>query len=183
MPRDPVRLVTYAWGRRYIDKLLEYTLASVLAPGNLPALAEEFDCTVVGVTEKNFFNYVEAHPVAKRIKSICPIRLLPLDDLIGEPWQYGISLAYALFRGFAELGLAMTETYILFLNADFVLADGSYERLIPHMRRGERVLLAPSYCTVARRAAPTVDGATRPEDPRPRHFLTRNGTYDPPVSP
>jgi len=106
------------------------------------------------VTEKNFFNYVEAHPVAKRIKSICPIRLLPLDDLIGEPWQYGISLAYALFRGFAELGLAMTETYILFLNADFVLADGSYERLIPHMRRGERVLLAPSYCTVARRAAP-----------------------------
>lgn len=135
------------------------------------------------MTEKNFFNYVEAHPVAKRIKSICPIRLLPLDDLIGEPWQYGISLAYALFRGFAELGLAMTETYILFLNADFVLADGSYERLIPHMRRGERVLLAPSYCTVARRAAPTVDGATRPEDPRPRHFLTRNGTYDPPVSP
>ena len=43
MPRDPVRLVTYAWGRQYIDKLLEYTLASVLAPGNLPALAEEFD--------------------------------------------------------------------------------------------------------------------------------------------
>jgi hypothetical protein len=154
MPRQPLRLVTYAWGQQYIDKLLEYTLASVLAPGNLIALAEEFDCTVVIVTEKNFFDYIETHPILKRIETICPVRPLPLDDLIGEPWQYGISLAYALFRGFAELGPAMTETYILFLNADFVLADGSYKRLIPHLRRGERVLLAPSYCTVAEEATP-----------------------------
>jgi hypothetical protein len=154
MPRQPLRLVTYAWGQQYIDKLLEYTLASVLAPNNLAALAEEFDCSVVIVTEKDFFDYIESHPIIKRIETICPVRPLPLDDLIGEPWQYGISLAYALFRGFAELGPAMTETYILFLNADFVLADGSYKRLIPYLRRGERVLLAPSYCTVAEEVTP-----------------------------
>ena len=48
----------------------------------------------------------------------------------------------------------MTDTYLLFLNADFILANGSYERLIPYMLRDERVLLAPSYCTVAERVAP-----------------------------
>jgi hypothetical protein len=163
MARQSVRLVTYAWGRQYIDKLLEYTLASVLAPGNLPALAEEFDCTVVVVTEKSFFDYIATHPIIKRIQSICPVRPLPLDDLIGEPWQYGISLAYALFRGFAELGSAMTETYILFLNADFVLADGSYRRVIPHLRRGHRVLLAPSYCTIAEQVAPLLAEQRDPE--------------------
>jgi hypothetical protein len=82
------------------------------------------------------------------------VRLVSLDDLIGEPWQYGISLAYALFRGFCDLGAAMTETYMLFLNADFVLADGCYERLIPHMRRGESVLLSPSYCVVEEEVEP-----------------------------
>ena len=45
----------------------------------------------------------------------------------------------------------MTDTYLLFLNADFILADGSYARLVPHMLREAPVLLAPSYCTVAER--------------------------------
>ena len=40
----------------------------------------------------------------------------------------------------------MTETYILFLNADFILADGSYARLIPYLRSGHRAILSPSYC-------------------------------------
>ena len=154
MPKPPARLITYAWGKEYIDKLLKFTLGSVLAPANLPALASEFDCTVVIVTEERFFEYIANHSSSKRVASICPLRLVPLDDIIGEPWQYGISLAYALFRGFAELGPAMTDTYLLFLNADFVIADGSYKSLIPHMLRGEPALLAPSYCTVAEQVAP-----------------------------
>ena len=162
MTRRAARLVTYAWGEEYLDKLLTFTLGSVLAPGNLPRLAAEFDCSVVIVTEARFFDYVRQHPTGRRIESICPLRLLPLDDIVGQPWQYGISLAYALFRGFAELGPAMTDTYLLFLNADFILADGSYERLIPHMLREEPVLLAPSYCTVAERVAPLLAARCNP---------------------
>jgi hypothetical protein len=162
MSLPQARLITYAWGKEYIDKLLTFTLGSVLAPGNLPALATEFDCTVVVVTEKRFFDYVENHPTSKRIASICPLRLLPLDGIIGEPWQYGISLAYALFRGFAELGPAMTETYLLFLNADFVLANQSYKSLVPHMLRGEPALLAPSYCTVAEQVTPILAARVDP---------------------
>jgi hypothetical protein len=154
MAKPPVRLVTCAWGKEHLDKLLTFPLGSVLAPGNLPRLTAQFDCSVVIVTETRFFDYVRQHAIIRRIESICPLCLLPLDDIVGESWQYGISLAYALFRGFRELGPAMTDTYLLFLNADFILANGSYERLIPHMLRNERVLLAPSYCTVAERVAP-----------------------------
>jgi hypothetical protein len=157
MDRRSVRVVTYAWGRQYLDRLLDYALASLLAPGNLPALAEAFDCTFVIVTEEALFRHVEAHPLVQRAKAICPLRLISLDDLIGEPWQYGMSLAYALFRGFADLGPAMTETYMLFLNADFILADGCYERLIPHMLRGDSVLLSPSYCTVEEAVIPLLE--------------------------
>jgi hypothetical protein len=154
VPPAPVRLVTYAWGRRYIDRLLDFALASVLAPGNLPALARAFDCTVVVVTEKNLFDYVRAHPIARQVEAVCPLRLVALDDLIAEPWQYGFTVAYSLFRGFADLGAAMTDTYMLFLNADFIVADGSYERLVPHILEGERVLLSPSYCVVEEQVRP-----------------------------
>jgi hypothetical protein len=154
MAKPPVRLITCAWGKEHLDKLLTFTLGSVLAPGNLPQLTAQFDCSVVIVTQARFFDYVRQHAIIRRVESICPLRLLPLDDIVGESWQYGIALAYALFRGFSELGPAMTDTYLLFLNADFILANGSYERLIPHMLRGEPVLLAPSYCTVAEQVAP-----------------------------
>jgi hypothetical protein len=156
MPRRAVRLVTYAWGKPYIDKLLDFTLASVLSPRNLPRLAEACDCTLVVVTEEAWFDYVRAHPLVKRLELISALRLVPLDDLVSESWQYGITLAHALFRGFADLGDTMTDTYTLFLNADFVLADGSYERLIPHMEAGHRAILAPSYCAVEERIRPVL---------------------------
>jgi hypothetical protein len=63
------------------------------------------------VTNEQLFKYVDSHPSMKRVKPLCAVRLVSLDDLIGEPWQYGISLAYALFRGFSDLGDAMTKIY------------------------------------------------------------------------
>ena len=161
MARQNVRLVTIAWGRTYVDHLLDFALSAALAPGNLPALTAVFDCTTVIVTEEQLFNYVWAHPTAKKLKQICSVELVPLDDLISEPWQYGMTIAYALFRGFADLGPAMTDTYILFLNADFILADGCYAKLIAHIRSGEPVHLAPSYCTVEERMRPLLREAKK----------------------
>ena len=154
MWRQPVRLVASAWGRRHLDDLLDFALPAALAPGNLPALASTFDCSTVIVTEEKLFDYVRSHPTIKALEKICTVQLIPLDDLISERWQYGMTLAYALFRGFAELGPAMTETYILFLNADFILADGSYARLVDRIRRGERIHLSPSYCVVEEELKP-----------------------------
>jgi hypothetical protein len=161
--RPRVRLVTYAWGKRYVDRLLDLALPAALAPGNLPALTKSFDCTAVIVTEQDLFDHVRSHPLARRVGTLCPLELVSLDDLVGEPWQYGLTVAQALFRGFQSLGPAMTDTYMLFLNADFVMADGSYERLIPHLDAGERVLLAPSYCVVEERVRPVLGARRDPE--------------------
>src|SRR5262249_19250547 len=137
--------------------LLNYTLASALAPGNLPALARTFDCTVVVVTEDAYFDAIRISPTGRAIQAICPLKLVALDDLVSHPWQSGMTLTHALFRGFEDLGPAMTETYILFLNSDFILADGCYERLIPRIKSEERVHLSPSYCAVAELVEPMLD--------------------------
>jgi hypothetical protein len=83
-----------------------------------------------------------------------------------------MTLAYALLRGFADLGPAITETYILFLNADFVLADRCYTRVIDRIRSAERVHLAPSYRVVEEyvraklRKIRNKNGGTLPFNPR-----------------
>src|SRR5438874_440989 len=85
-----IRLVTYAWGRSHVEDLLNYALPSVLAPGNLPALSTVFDCVVVVVTEEAFFADVRNSPAGRALQKICQLKLVSLDDLVAEPWQYGM---------------------------------------------------------------------------------------------
>lgn len=152
--KPPVRLILTAWGEEYVGKVLSFALPAVLAPGNLPVLAQAFSCTVVFVTEERLFDLVRASKSWQRLEAFAAVKLIPIDDLVAYRGQYGISLTLALLRGLEDLGPQMTETYLLFLNADFVLADGSYQSLMAHMLAGERLIHAPSYCVNTHEVAP-----------------------------
>ena len=70
---SPVRLITIVWGDEYCDRILNVTLPAILAPGNLPALVEKFDCELVIVTEKRLFERIGNSAVAKAVKRYCNI--------------------------------------------------------------------------------------------------------------
>ena len=136
-------------GQRYVSKVLSITLPAILAPGNLPALCENFQVELVIVTESRLFDTVEASSVFQTAAKICATRLIPLDDLLTDvPSDYGMVLTYALFRGFADLGVRAIETYLVLLNADFVISDGSLRHLGKLMSEGHRVIHAPSFRVV-----------------------------------
>jgi Macrocin-O-methyltransferase (TylF) len=150
----PTRVITYAWGENYVDTLLTLTLPALLAPGNLPYVASEVPCELVIVTERRFFSEFHNHPTIARIRKVCPIRFVRLDDLIVSKDKYGMTLTYALHRAFSDLGPSMTEHWQIFLNADFILASGSLRSVIHHLSRGARIIASPSYCTIAEQVIP-----------------------------
>ncbi len=150
------RVITTAWGDAYIAELLDLTLPALLAPGNLPVLADAFDVEFVMVTEARAFGWVQTHPSFRAIERICPARLVACDDLIVSRNMYGHSLTHALHRGFEDLGAAMCEWNLLFLNSDFVLADGSYATLVEALRAGDRLIFAPSYCVNSEQVLPAL---------------------------
>jgi hypothetical protein len=145
----PTRVITYAWGEKYVDTLLTLTLPALLAPGNLPYVASEVPCELVILSQRRFFSKFDRDPVIARLRNICPVRFISLDDLIVSKDKYGMTLTYALHRAFSDLGPAMTEHWQIFLNADFILASGSLRSVIGHLSRGERIVASPSYCTIA----------------------------------
>jgi hypothetical protein len=159
----PVRLVTYAWGRHYLDDLLNLALPAVLAPGNLPALASAFPCEFLLLTEESLFRAARSAPAFRKLQSICEVKLVPIDDLVATTVAYGHTLTWALFRSFEDLGERATETNLLFFNADWIPADGSYQSLIEPLRRGERLIVAPSYCVSHERVAPLLRESIDPE--------------------
>lgn len=154
VPKAPVRLITAVWGQSYLDELLEFCLPALLAPGNLPALAREFSCELVIVTEECFFDYVRRNRAFAAIGKLCPTKLVMIDDLVVSRQMYGHSLTFALHRGFEDLGPKMCETNLLFFNSDFILADGSLASVAKALRDGERLIFAPSYCVIAEEVAP-----------------------------
>jgi lysophospholipase L1-like esterase len=150
----PTRIISYAWGESYVDELLTFAIPALLAPGNLPYVASQVKCEVILLTEQRFFAKVAANPAIAKIQKLCPVRLVGLDDLVTNKDKYGMALTYALHRAFADLGSAMTDCWLMFLNADFVLADGSLKNLLGHLMRGERIVASPSYCSVKEDAIP-----------------------------
>jgi hypothetical protein len=144
--KEKARLIIPLWGRRFADKLTSMTLPAVLAPGNLPALCEMFDVEVVLVTETKLFDRIRSARSFQQLAALCSVKLIALDDLMTDlPGDYGVVLTKALYRGFLDLGAKVTDTYLLFLNADFIIADGSYRHLGKLMLAGHRVIHSPSF--------------------------------------
>jgi len=147
---ETARLILPVWGEAYVAEVLSVTLPAMLAPGNLPALSGMFDVEVVVVTESRLFDTVRSSPCFKAVERVCKICLFPLDDLLtGVFADYGMVLTYALFRGFADLGTRLPETYLLPFIADFVIADGALRHVGELMQQGRRVIHAPSFRVVA----------------------------------
>jgi hypothetical protein len=146
VPIEHARIITIVWGESYLDHLMNFAIPAVLAPGNLPCVAENFDTELVIVTETRLFDHIAQTAVIARALEHCDVRLHPIDDLIAT--HYGITLTYALVRGFADLGDEIVNTHLIFFNSDFIIADGSYRKLVDLIKAGERLVLAPSYCLV-----------------------------------
>jgi hypothetical protein len=163
--KEKTRLIVPVWGEMYANRLASIMLPALLAPGNVPALSESFAVELVIVTESRLFDFIRNSSSFQAVAKFCSVLLVPIDDLLTDiPGDYGVVLTYALFRGFGELGPKMTEVFLIFLNADFVVSDGSLRHLAELMREGKRVIHAPSFRVVAEDVWPKlqarVDGLT-----------------------
>ena len=152
MPKR-VRVISYAWGDKYVDDFLDLTLPALLADGNVPELARRFEVEFVFLTEERQFARIRERDSWRQLERICPARLVLLDDLVVGHW-YGISLSKVLVRGFKDLGADVLNTWLVFLNADFIIADGSYRTVADRIDAGERLIFAPSYCVVREAVLP-----------------------------
>src|SRR5262249_13465556 len=159
--KENARLIIPLCGRVYAEKLTSMTLPALLAPGNLPSLCAMFEVKVVIVTETKLFDLIRSSRAFQRVATLCSTKLTPIDDLMtGLPGDYGVVLTKALYRGFLDLGAKVTDTFLLFLNADFIIADGSYRRLGELMLAGHRVIHAPSFRVILEEMWPKLEART-----------------------
>jgi len=154
--KQKVKFLTAVWGDSYIRRFCELSLPSFVASGNIPALAEGRDFEVVIMTREVDFPVFDDYPAMARLRNTCPVRFVSIDDLMGSK-VYGVILTIAYARPIIAMGEEMLNTQFVFMNADFILADGSLRSLAHRIDSGERVILGPSFRSVSEEVEPVLE--------------------------
>ena len=159
--RVKAKLIATIWGTRYVQEFARVSLPSYLAPGNLPSLADEIDLEVLIMTTRQSRPVFEGEPAFAALESLCPVRFIDIDDLV-TTGIYGVTLTLAYARGVMASGSDQVNTCFIFMNADFVLADGALRALARRLRNGERCIMAPSLRVCAEKVVPEMMRALDP---------------------
>lgn len=153
--KTKARLLLAVWGEKYFDYLTRFALPSWLTENNLPALAALAELEIDILTRRSDGAAFSASASCATLRAICPVNFVDIDDLIGKD-MYSVTLTGAFGRGITRHGAAMTDTAFIFMNADFILSDGSLKHLGQLIARGETAIMAPSYRAVEEAVAPVL---------------------------
>jgi hypothetical protein len=157
-PPKAVKCLLPVWGHRHTRQFLEFGLPTLLAAGNVPALAAALPCEFVVATSGEDAATILEHPNWRLLADICPTRLEAIDDLISDA-SHATSLTLAYARMIRATGAAMTDCCFLFLVADFLIADGSLTAVLNRLQAGASGVLAGNFQVAAEDMAPHLAGS------------------------
>jgi hypothetical protein len=153
-PPKAIKFLLPVWGQRYIARFLDISLPTLLAPGNLPALAKTLHCEFVFLTSREDAEVLRAHPGCHCLKSVCDVDYQLIDDLItGDNYSTTITLAYE--RAVRATGAEMLDTCFFFLISDYIMANGSLGNLLTRMLAGASGILTGNFQIVEEDAIKT----------------------------
>jgi hypothetical protein len=168
-------LLLPVWGYRYVKQFLDFSLPTMLAPGNVPALAGMLPCTFVLLTSSADAGVIAKHPGYLLLSSICRTEIQLIDDLItGDNYSTTITLAYE--RAVRAAGAEMLDTCFFFLISDYLVADGSFRNVLSRVLAGASGVLAGNFQIIQEDAAPQFHRKFEQEGPEltipPRELMS-----------
>jgi hypothetical protein len=142
-----IQLLVPVWGTPFISQFLRVSLPTLLAPGNLPALAKSLPCKLVFLTSSDDAADLRDHAAVHFLRSVCDVEIRTIDDLItGDNYSTTITLAYA--RAVRAAGDAMLDTCFFFMISDYIMADGSLANVLAKMKAGYSGVVAGNFQVV-----------------------------------
>jgi hypothetical protein len=155
-PRPRVRAVTVlmpVWGYRFVSQFLEFCLPTLLAPGNLPAVAALLPTRFVLLSSEADELLIRANPTWRRLGEACEAEIRRIDDLITDG-NHSATITLAFARAVRQAGAAMLDTAFIFLVSDYLVADGSLRTVVERIRAGASGVVAGNFQIVAEDAIP-----------------------------
>ncbi|HWB49852.1 MAG TPA: hypothetical protein VG651_12140 [Stellaceae bacterium] len=132
------------WGESYVTQFLDSNLLTLLAPGNIPALAAMLPTRFVFLTRARDEPTIRAHRGCALLQAVCPIEFMPIDDLIMSG-NHSTTITLGWERAVRRAGETMLDTCFVFLVSDYVMADGSLRTIGERMLAGADAIQAGNF--------------------------------------
>jgi hypothetical protein len=155
-----VEVLLPVWGQRHIAQFLEASLPTLLAPGNVPALAARLPCRFILMTRSEDADAIRRHLLWQQLGKVCEAEVRLIDDLI-SPGNHPITLTLACERAIRAAGAAMRDTCFVLLVADYLLSDGSLATVLARIEAGAGAVLSGTPQVVSEDALPWMEAQAR----------------------
>lgn len=138
------------WGEHYVDKFLDFSLASQLTPGNLPALYADAEIVYRIYTDRSsrpFFN--RSLPA---LQSLAEVEFIYYEDMPyggatlaeamanSDPSVVKHNVQKAAAQHHVALAAAEGETAAMLLDSDFIFADGALGFIHQQRQAGKKAV-------------------------------------------
>jgi len=147
------KLIVPVWGYQHVRQFLETSLPTLLAPGNVPALATALDCEFVILTSEEDRDYIREHAGFKRLSQVCRTAIRLIDHLITDG-NHSTTITIAYTEVVRSVGAAMVDTCFFFLVSDYIVADGSLKSALERMRGGASAVVVGNFQVDESEASP-----------------------------
>ena len=150
------------WGEKFIKDFLQLSLPSLLAPGNMPALAQAHPTRFVILTAAKDVPVFTSNHLFQKLQNVCEVEFEPMEDLIVFG-NHSTTLTLSFDRAIRKTGERMLQTYFVLLNSDYIMADGSMEGLSRYIQKGYSAICAGNFQTVEMEIKPFLLSKINPE--------------------
>ncbi len=136
----PVSVIgSLVWGPAYVAKYLDYHLASLLAPGNIPALASKSHVILSIVTTDRGRSQIEAHPAYPTICQYMDVHFTIFDENLLERRKsadYNFYFFYGLLDHFNVHFAHQLGANLYLLPVDCMFSNETLANLDRHLSEG-----------------------------------------------
>jgi hypothetical protein len=141
------RVLIPVWGYEFVRKFLDRSLPTLLAPGNLPAIAAVLPTEFIFLTSEHDKTHIREHPAYGRLATVCAVRFHEIDDLVMRG-NHSTTLTLAYAREIKRSGPSALDTCFFFLVSDYLMADGSLAAVLARMQAGASAVQVGNFQTV-----------------------------------
>jgi hypothetical protein len=141
------RVLIPVWGYEFVRKFLDRSLPTLLAPGNLPAIAAVLPTEFIFLTSEHDKTHIREHPAYGLLATVCAVRFHEIDDLVMRG-NHSTTLTLAYAREIKRSGRSALDTCFFFLVSDYLMADGSLAAVLARMRAGVSAVQVGNFQTV-----------------------------------
>lgn len=149
----PFHVLIAVWGESFVDVMARTLIRSLLFAGNLPALSQEHDCTVVFVTRQDDEARIRAASSVIQLMQLVKVTFIHFDPSTFPNVYLAMSRAHYLAGNEARREGAVG----IIASPDALISDGSLLAVARHAQVGRTAVMCAGPRLLQESVLPTID--------------------------